>query len=824
AAFADADTADVAVPRRGGLQYDISGLTNGATYEVQIAARNLVGQGSYTDSVRGAPLLGICDRTTAVRNAILTRLGRGLGLCGTVTDADLMRVEWLGILGRGSSLPIPSFSPNDFKGLVNLETLLLARTTIREWPDGVFSDLTNLHYLSLRENHKLNALPANVFADLPQLQELHLWGNTFTSLPQNAFAGMTELRVLDLHVDKSVSILGHMGIKSLPENAFADLAALEELDLSGNKFASTLPANVFARLEALKVLRLGDANITALPANLFAGMANLEHLDLSGNKISDLPANVFASQGSLNWLDLSGNNNLGAFRAASFNGLSLEKLALKGINNPPGKPGALRLTPGKTLVRAVWEAVPNANYQLHWKPAAAATFAPVDRATVVGPALTYDITGLAHTAEYDVRITSLPKRALGSGSATFRWSFSEASATTAREPSAPLNLTVRALRSGELAVAWETPRADGGSPLSGYRLRWKPLAATSFAPSNIVDLPVQLSHDIAGLTNDMNYEVQVAAVNLAGVGRYTDAEQGIPLNGICDRTEQVYKAVVEQRSHDGCSQVTAADLAAITTLGLFNKSITSLSANAFAGMTNLQNLHLNQNAIASLPAGVFSGLGNLRTLSLNQNQIASLPANVFVGLANLDRLRLGSNRLTALPANRFKDLAKLTSLELENNRIADLQVNAFAGLGKVTVLNLQNNSLANGDVLRPGVFNGLTPLVAPGRPVVRGIAMPAAPPEVRLTSRDRTLQARWSEVPTAHYHVFWKPVTAAAFAPEDQALVTAGPAHDITGLDNNTRYEVRVAAALSFVVRAGESHWGYTAAQAVPHPPPGAPR
>ncbi|CAJ2377192.1 MAG: hypothetical protein IBGAMO2_50011 [Arenicellales bacterium IbO2] len=817
--FADADTADVAA---SGFRYDISGLANGTTYEVQIAARNLVGQGGYT-SVRGAPRLGICDRTKRVRDAILTRLSRGLGLCGTVTDADLATVKALGFLGRNR---VDTLQANDFAGLTGLQTLLISGAgggTLSYLPEGVFSDLTNLRYLSVRDNHNLQTLPANLFAGMTQLEELQLWGNTLQRLPQNVFAGLARLKKLDIRVDEAPKP-GHTGLLSLPANAFADLAALEELDLSGNKFASTLPANVFARLEALKVLRLGDANITALPANLFAGMANLEHLDLSGNKISDLPANVFASQGSLNWLDLSGNNNLGAFRAASFNGLSLEKLALKGINNPPGKPGALRLTPGKTLVRAVWEAVPNANYQLHWKPAAAATFAPVDRATVVGPALTYDITGLAHTAEYDVRITSLPKRALGSGSATFRWSFSEASATTAREPSAPLNLTVRALRSGELAVAWETPRADGGSPLSGYRLRWKPLAATSFAPSNIVDLPVQLSHDIAGLTNDMNYEVQVAAVNLAGVGRYTDAEQGIPLTGICDRTEQVYKAVVEQRSHDGCSQVTAADLAAITTLGLFNKSITSLSANAFAGMTNLQNLHLNQNAIASLPAGVFSGLGNLRTLSLNQNQIASLPANVFVGLANLDRLRLGSNRLTALPANRFKDLAKLTSLELENNRIADLQVNAFAGLGKVTVLNLQNNSLANGDVLRPGVFNGLTPLVAPGRPVVRGIAMPAAPPEVRLTSRDRTLQARWSEVPTAHYHVFWKPVTAAAFAPEDQALVTAGPAHDITGLDNNTRYEVRVAAALSFVVRAGESRWGYTAAQAVPHPPPGAPR
>ncbi|MDA8030099.1 MAG: leucine-rich repeat protein, partial [Alphaproteobacteria bacterium] len=386
--FADADTADVAVPRRGGLQYDISGLTNGATYEVQVAARNLVGQGSYTDSVRGAPLLGICDRTTAVRNAILTRLGRGLGLCGTVTDADLMRVEWLGILGRGSSLPIPSFSPNDFKGLVNLETLLIARTQITELPDGVFSDLTNLHYLSLRENHKLNALPANVFADLPQLQELHLWGNTFTSLPQNAFAGMTELRVLDLHVDKSVSILGHMGIKSLPENAFADLAALEDLDLSGNCFSdylsslncsspANLPANVFARLGELKVLRLKDANIRTLPVNLFAGLAKLEELDLSNdsehsfrskNDISDLPANVFANQSKLTRLDLTGNNSLGAFRAASFNGLRLEKLAVKGIGNMPGNPNELRLTPGERKLRAVWEAVPNANYQLHWKP------------------------------------------------------------------------------------------------------------------------------------------------------------------------------------------------------------------------------------------------------------------------------------------------------------------------------------------------------------------------------------------------------------------------------------------------------------------------
>ncbi|MDA8009209.1 MAG: leucine-rich repeat protein, partial [Alphaproteobacteria bacterium] len=465
-AFADANAADVSVSARSHI---ITGLNNDTTYEVQIAAKSAFGDSDYAGA-QGTPRLGICGRTAHVRNAILAAI-RGVDFCGAVTDAHLTQVRILALRGNG----IRTLRAEDFAGLTNMGHLLIEATEITTLPAGLFGPPARrgqpgnvLHTLHVKGNDKLALLPANAFAELAHLDDLDLSSNKLSNLPANVFAGLGNLKKLNLQISTEVKVLsafsGYKGITSLPANVFAPLVKLEELDLRRNDLGS-LPANVFSGLAELKVLQLGVTKLTALPANVFSGLTKLETLGLHDNMISDLPVDVFASQGNLADLDLSENNNLGALRAGSFNGLSLEKLTVKGLTLPE-KPADLRLTPGKDKMRAQWNTANNAYYQLHWKRADEAAYAPGDRVTLGPPAVSgatraHDITGLDADTEYDVRITALPRSSRAT-SATSRWSFTEASATTANPPGAPRDFALEARYSGEMHVSWSAPAADGG--------------------------------------------------------------------------------------------------------------------------------------------------------------------------------------------------------------------------------------------------------------------------------------------------------------------------------------------------------------------------
>ena len=81
-------------------------------------------------------------------------------------------------------------------------------------------------------------------------------------------------------------------------------------------------------------------------------------------------------------------------------------------------------------------------------------------------------------------------------------------------------------------------------------------------------------------------------------------------DGVCGRTQQVSDKLVELAGADDCASVTAADLAAITTLDLDNTGLTLLQAGDFNGLTALVNLRLRDNelTLASFPRNLLKNL------------------------------------------------------------------------------------------------------------------------------------------------------------------------------------------------------------------------
>ena len=181
------------------------------------------------------------------------------------------------------------------------------------------------------------------------------------------------------------------------------------------------------------------------------------------------------------------------------------------------------------------------------------------------------------------------------------------------------------------------------------------------------------------------------------------------LTPVCDRTPQVRDAIVAAvRGVSDCNDVTDAHLAAIRgTLDLANKSISTLKAGDFDGLSALQAINLTDNQLSTLPVDVFSGLSSLVGLALDNNQLTSLPENLFSGLSSLRNLYLNQNQLTALPENLFSGLSSLEQINLHTNRLTTLPANVFSSLPSLTQIFLRNNRLTN---LPPELFSGLSSL------------------------------------------------------------------------------------------------------------------
>ena len=99
-------------------------------------------------------------------------------------------------------------------------------------------------------------------------------------------------------------------------------------------------------------------------------------------------------------------------------------------------------------------------------------------------------------------------------------------------PAAPRDLSSEA-RDGGLALTW-IAGADNGAPISAYQYRSRPVDAQAWSsyravPPECTDTVVgtECSLEVAGLTNGIEYEVELRAVSAAGFGDKADA-RGMP--------------------------------------------------------------------------------------------------------------------------------------------------------------------------------------------------------------------------------------------------------------------------------------------------------
>ena len=521
-------------------------------------------------------------------------------------------------------------------------------------------------------------------AHLAAITELELEGQSIPALQVGDFDGLTALTTLDLDNNQ---------LASLPEGIFDNLNALTTLHLQSNQLSS-LPAGIFDNLNTLTTLHLQSNQLSSLPADLFDGLTALTTLHLQSNQLSSLPADLFDGLTALTTLHLQ-SNQLSSLPADLFDGLTaLTTLHLQS-NQLSSLPADL--FDGLTALTT-----------LHLQSNQLSSL----------PADLFDgLTALTTLHLQSNQLSSLPAD-LFDGLTALTTLHLQSNAVN------PLPLTVSLEKVGEgqfkavaptgapfelvLPVSVSGPGAiEGGATTITI-----PTGGLESAPLTVPRTP----GTTAAVTVDIGNLPSLPPVEHEGYSLVKSEDLPLlvweDITGICDRTPQVRDAIVAAVSNvSTCGDVRGGHLAAIYSLNLPDKSITSLKADDFDGLTRLTWLYLRSNQLSSLPAGIFDNLTALRTLDLFSNQLSSLPAGIFDNLTALTQLYLHNNQLTALPAGLFDTLTNLTDLYLSSNQLSSLPAGLFDNLNALTRLDLFGNQLSS---LPEGIFDGLTALTSLG--------------------------------------------------------------------------------------------------------------
>ena len=189
----------------------------------------------------------------------------------------------------------------------------------------------------------------------------------------------------------------------------------------------------------------------------------------------------------------------------------------------PGAPTSVNGTSGDTHVALTW-AAPTSNggatvtrYEVRYKASGDAEFGnPVSTGSA---GTSYTVTGLTNGTPYVFEVRAV--NSAGNGA----WSVSSGVVTPAGFAAAPTGLGATA-GNAQVALAWAAPASNGGAAISDYAVQYSSDNGTSWTTfAHAASAATSIT--VTGLTNGTAYIFQVAAVNSAGTGKYSQASSPV---------------------------------------------------------------------------------------------------------------------------------------------------------------------------------------------------------------------------------------------------------------------------------------------------------
>jgi large repetitive protein len=185
----------------------------------------------------------------------------------------------------------------------------------------------------------------------------------------------------------------------------------------------------------------------------------------------------------------------------------------------PGIPQNLAGARGNQQVTLTWDppaddgGSPILDYAYEWRVAGGSWSSPISPA-----ASGVVVSGLANGTQYEFRVRA--RNAIGSGS----WA-AGVLATPATAPGAPTGLAPTPGNT-QVALAWSAPGSNGGAVIDDYIVQYRSGGGAWLTFPD--GTSTNLFATVTGLTNGTNYEFQVQAVNAVGGGAFSSSVSATP--------------------------------------------------------------------------------------------------------------------------------------------------------------------------------------------------------------------------------------------------------------------------------------------------------
>ncbi|KAM9818238.1 toll-like receptor 3 [Syngnathus typhle] len=491
----------------------------------------------------------------------------------------------------------------------------------------VFARLQNLQFLDV-SNNNLNSAKLGSRPQMPNLVELRLGFNTFSTLATDDFALFSHsasLQVLNLE---------SANIKTVDPASFQPISHFRILIMDGSNMGTTAISKICVALSGTSIqkLSLRRMKLVTLTANTFKELqqTNVTWLDLSGNGLGQIQPGSFQPLNKLDELVLS-ENNIKHLTERTFEGL--------------GNLKQLDLT--KALVKSHTSATPIID-DFSFRPLADLETLCLQR-TSAREITERTFTGLKSLKYLDLSWSSY---------ASLKSISNKTLASLGGSPLLKLNLTAAAV--SQIQYGAFSHLGNLTHLYLDFNFIKQTLSGTEFQGlAQLQELHMSFNHQTISLSST--------------------SFVGVPLLRVLTLSKSL---TAMSLNLDGSP---FQPLAKLAYLDLSNNNIANLRANLLSQLANLKVLKLQHNNLARLwndanlggPVLYLKGLENMASLQLDSNGLDAIPMEALRGLRNLRELSLSNNLLNNLRDSVFDSLTSLKVLRLQRSLITAVRPEVF---------------------------------------------------------------------------------------------------------------------------------------------------
>ena len=690
---------DIWTSGSGALSYEVTGLAGGTQYGVQVRSVSSAGDGQWSATVTGTPLL---EGTACVTGGAVADPNNNPAL---VADCDTLLAVRDTLAGNGAlnwsaSTPIANWDGVEVRETPQRITLLyLPNQGLTGTIPSELGSLTGLTQLTLIDNQLTGPIPSEL-ANLSQLTHIFLGNNRLTGPIPSELGSMTGLQGLELYSNRLTG--------SIPSE-LGSLANLRALHIDTNQLTGTIPPEV-GRLSNLRWLTLNDNQLTGEVPDELERLTRLEQLWLSGNRFTGCVPTGLRSVGDIDRTHRLKEIGI-PYCDELLSGLSIDPAVL----SPQFDAYTADYTVAARVPRITFSPTSGHNATFEYLDGDDNVLADLDDSQA---GQQVDVPA-GSVATIRVRVIA-PQNRFGWHTYTFHVTGPETLGAPAINQITP--------GTGSLTLSWIPPAVDGGATITAYDLRHIDSSADKTVDANwtLVDNvwtsgSGALSYELTGLAGGTQYEVQVRAVTNAADGPWSATAISTPSPADCNTGGAVPDAANNPGLVSDCeillairdalrgtgtldwsaaspiaqwSGVTIGGRPArVTELYLAYSGLNGVIPAEMGDLANLQNLSLYGNQLSGGIPAALGDLANLKDLSLSFNNLSGGIPAALGSLSRLGVLWLESNQLTGEIPPELGNLSNLVWLWLNQNQLTGEIPPELGSLTQLEKLNLSGNQL-----------------------------------------------------------------------------------------------------------------------------------